>query len=183
MQDERLENLLRESDADLDAPRGSAGLAERVRATAKKRAARRRYIGAVGIVILVVSVTSAVFERTKKPAVLVDVTSARIEIAQLADEAKWRSELAERLWQRERDAKKFQAQKRRATNLINVPIEAPVERPAYAMLYQADRMARNPGLRDAAIEAYREVSSDFPKTPSAQVARQRLETMIERKDG
>jgi len=45
---------------------------------------------------------------------------------------------------------------------------------ALTTVYQADRMYRDLGLRESAVESYQQVISLFPDTPAAKIARQKL---------
>ncbi|UCG57813.1 MAG: hypothetical protein JSU70_23475, partial [Phycisphaerales bacterium] len=53
-------------------------------------------------------------------------------------------------------------------------IQKEVDRTAFILVYQADRLHRELGQRDAAVETYNRVIKLFPETQWAQVARQRL---------
>src|SRR5262249_37504647 len=54
---------------------------------------------------------------------------------------------------------------------------------AFALVYQADQIRTASGRTTAAIELYRQVAADFPQSPSAAVARQRLALLDGRKGG
>jgi len=68
------------------------------------------------------------------------------------------------------------------TELTSIPdtlqeVRKQVEKTAFIMVYQADRMYRDLNQRDSAIRTYERTIELFPQTESAEVARQRLTEM------
>ena len=99
-----------------------------------------------------------------------DVAQTRAEIRRLDEEANFRLQLAEKLWQRERERSKTKTSGRGFTV---EPADAAIDRAAFAMVYQADRIAHDDAT-PAAQKIYREVVQYFPQTQWAQLARERL---------
>jgi hypothetical protein len=102
---------------------------------------------------------------------------ARAELLAIAREADRRAAAAEAMWSAERRT-------RRVASIPAAPdIADQVERAAFTMVYQAARMPAAGGASSPAAAVYRQVSQAFPDAPSAQVARQRLSELTNRKDG
>ena len=181
-----LEQLLRDADA-TEAPQTQhADLAERVRGVAARRARRTR-LAAGGVAAgcaaaLVVWVMRSPVDQPTTPKQVVQSTQpapdARAELLAIAREADRRAALAEAMWAAERRATR---PLRRGT--IAPDVASQVERAAFTMVYQAARMPVAGGPDSPAADVYRQVTHAFPDTPSAQVARQRLSELTNRKDG
>jgi hypothetical protein len=110
--------------------------------------------------------------QTTRPA-----TDARAKLAAISQEADRRAAVAEAMWAAERRTT------RPSRGRLTPDVDAQVERAAFTMVYQAARMPVAGGARSPAADVYRQVSHAFPDTPSAQVARQRLSELTNRKDG
>lgn len=61
-------------------------------------------------------------------------------------------------------------------------IREQVDKTAFMLVYQADRMYRELGLKKSAVRAYDRVIELFPESPSAKVARQRLSEIKKHKE-
>jgi hypothetical protein len=180
-----LEQLLRDADANDASPALPPGLAQRVRGVAAHRARRAR-LAAGGVVAgclaaLVVwvirtpvdpPITSRQIAQTTRSA-----PDARAELLAISQEADRRAAMAEAMWAAERRTA------RSSRRTLTPDVNAQVERAAFMMVYQAGRMPVAGGAKSPAADVYRQVSHAFPDTPSAQVARQRLSELTNRKDG
>lgn len=62
-------------------------------------------------------------------------------------------------------------------------IQQQVDKTAFILIYQADRMYRELNQRESAVETYKRVIQLFPENQWAQVARQRLEQIKEKQSG
>jgi hypothetical protein len=189
---DRLEQLLRDADAEVAQAMATGDLVERVHGVSRARRKRNRFVGAAAVILLVAAGAIAWLPREQKPGEVAmvqreatqpeDIAAARVELSAIEEEVLWRSELAAKLWQRERERQRTLVLRRKPL-ATGHSVEGEVDRAAFAMVYQADRMAREMQLPEAAAQVYRQVSSDFPRTPSAAVAKQRLAAMNLQKDG
>lgn len=187
-----LESLLQRADrAAGPPPAGPADLADRVRRLARRRHRTRVVVRAAVAAVVVAGLGLAVHSAAVRnepselttaqqptppdPASNEEVARLRSEIAQLRQEA---NALAEQI----RGMTAIQEQRQRLDQLEQAvarlesgeEVRGEMERAAFTIVYQADRMYRELGLRDSAVEAYREAVKLFPDTPSAEIARTRL---------
>lgn len=184
--EDKIKKLLQEADrmAGLPSP-VSANLSAAVR----RRAHRRHFISvaaplaaaavvliAVGILSLAIRTTETTQEQEKIALLETQLkqlqvrTDAALNLIQevLADE------------QRQQRLDKLEAQ------LASIPdpleeIQKQVDKTAFILVYQADRMYRELNRTDSAVETYNRVIELFPKNRWAQVARQRLSEIEEQK--
>lgn len=181
-----LEQLLREADANDASPALRSDLTVRVREVASRRARAARLAtgGVVAgcVAALVMWVVRPPADQPATPTQVVQTTTQpaadpRAELLAIAQEADRRAAMAEALWAAERRTSQ-------PVSLTIAPdVAAQVERAAFTMVYQAARMPATGGAKSPAAEVYRQVNQSFPDTPSAQVARQRLNELTNRKDG
>ena len=184
--EDKIKNLLQEADrmAGLPGPI-SANLAAAVR----RRAHRRHFISvaaplaaaavvliAVGILSLAVRTTETTQEQEKIALLETQLkqlqarTDATLNLIQevLADE------------QRQQRLDELEAQ------LASIPdpleeIQKQVDKTAFILVYQADRMYRELNRTDSAVETYNRVIELFPKNRWAQVAREQLSEIEKQK--
>ncbi len=57
-----------------------------------------------------------------------------------------------------------------------------IDQAALGLLYEADRIAKDPALRDTATEFYRQIATELPPGAATDIARQRLAALTQRKD-
>jgi len=180
-----LEQLLRDADATDESSAVRSDLAQRVRGIAARRARRTR-LAAGGVVAgclaaIVMWVVRTPVDRPVAPTQIVQTTKpatdARTELVEITKEADRRAAMAEAMWAAERRTA------RPSRGALTPDVDAQVERAAFTMVYQAARMPIAGGARSPAADVYRQVSHAFPDTASAQVARQRLSELTNRKDG
>lgn len=200
---ERLGELLRRADAAAPAPTmESANLADRVRWRARRR--RQTRIGGVAVAAAIFLAAGMLVWRSVHPAASItenrspaqaaasdapippnalDAAALRAEIARLKLEAEVRAAVAQRMMDLQTRAKKpGGAADARATLDPSTALRLEVDQAALALVYQADAKTRSPDLRSAAAESYRFVLTQFPQTPAAALAKQRL-VELENKPG
>jgi hypothetical protein len=191
-----METLIREADAAAgEAPRVGADLAGRVEALGRRRK-RTRVAGmsAAGIafVIGIGMVWTAglgpevgpgevvVLARGGESKAQTDAEVARLreEIEILRAQADAYKALADRLLM-EREDRALVARSARPISGAGVldPIQTQLDRAAFTMMYQADRMREELNLPGSAAEQYRRVIELFGQTRWAEVARDRLKEM------
>jgi hypothetical protein len=168
MKHDPIEKLLQQADCRLSASSSrSDGLADRVyRTYRRRRLVRGAGVGACAVAMLV---GSALF--ISPPPADPAPRDLRAEIAALEEKIAAQERAIERLLRVERE---FQAQARMKRLIPVISEEAAAERAASAVVFQADRLLRTPGLTEPARQAYGRVIEHFPQTVSADHARKRL---------
>ena len=197
MNDDGLRKLLREADAAAGQPPKVAGdLARRVRVLAARRRRVEFGMSAAAAILLATGMTFLMSQSTAsrssagRPAIVkggpavakgspIVPESADIvaEIARLDREASVRLAVARRTEELVREMRERDAAKRTQEVYVDPVADArrEVEKAAYTLVSQADRMCRDMNLCAAAEVNYRRVLELFPETPWATVARQRLD--------
>lgn len=186
MTEDKIKNLLQKADQMAGAP---APVSVNLSAAVRRRAHRRRIatfaapLAAAAVVIIGLGVWS-ITTRTPK------TTQDQIKIALLEDQIKQlqvRTDAALNLIQevlederRQRRLDELEAQ------LASIPdpleeLQKQVDKTAFILVYQADRMYRELNQTDSAVEAYNRVIALFPQNRWAKVARQRLAEIENRK--
>lgn len=199
MNDDRLADLLRETDRALPPPTGRPDLAARVRRRAAQHRIVRRTGGALAAAIALALGATFAFraashkaappETPMRPdAVQVAIADSQEELAQLRAELDQLRAEADSTLAIIEAVKTQQQQRARAAAIAQASsdpqeqIRQELDRAAFTIVYQADRMYRELGLKQSAIRDYRQTIELFPGTPAAQVARERL-TQIETNQG
>ncbi|MFQ5807931.1 MAG: hypothetical protein ACE5I3_15915 [Phycisphaerae bacterium] len=189
MSDDPLKRILQAADAAAgEPPEMPADLAQRVRILAGRRRRVRFGVSVAAAIVLAVGMTSlwsqtpapsrpgGDSQMVRGPQEPPDVESIRAEIEQLRREAEMRLAVARRTQEiltQMRRAEEFTKQE-----VVPDPIaraRREVEKAAYTLVYQADRMCRELDLCDSAAVKYQRVVELFPDTRWAAVARQRLD--------
>ena len=186
MTEDKIKNLLQKADQMGGAP---APVSANLSAAVRRRAHRRHIatfaapLAAAAVIIIGLGVWS-ITTRTPK------TTQDQIKIASLEDQIKQlqvRTDAALNLIQevlederRQRRLDELEAQ------LASIPdpleeLQKQVDKTAFILVYQADRMYRELNQTDSAVEAYNRVIELFPQNRSAEVARQRLAEIENRK--
>lgn len=192
MNRDAVETLLQQADwAAGPSPASRVDLADRVRRLARRRHRTQTAVRVTAAAVVAIGVGLAVHSVTLRhrledrivalpppPAASPspeEVAQLRSQLAQLQKEA---NDLAARI----RGMTAIQEQRERLARMERAvaslesgeAVRAQMERAAFTIVYQADRMDRELGLRESALRAYREAIRLFPETPSAKIARDRL---------
>jgi hypothetical protein len=174
-----LEKLLQEADVGGGEPRVGEDLPARVVLAADRRRLMRRVSGGAVAIILGLGIAMGVRVSNARY-----VERLRAEVMELRKEREWRMEMTMRLWEQERQWRRLMEARRKAAEMDPMErVQEQVERAAFSMVYQADRMAEQMGLDRSAAKVYRQVCEDFPATHSAEIARQRLAKLGDGKEG
>lgn len=186
MTEDKIKNLLQEADrmAGLPTP-VSANLSAAVR----RRAHRRRFVNlaaplaAAAVVLIAAGIWNLAIRTT-------ETTQEKEKIALLETRLKQlyvRTDAALNLIQDvlEKEQKQHSLDELEA-QLASIPdpleeIQKQVDKTAFILVYQADRLYRELNRTDSAVEAYNRVIELFPRNQWAQVARQRLSEIENRK--
>jgi uncharacterized protein YoxC len=184
--EDKIKNLLKEADLMAGPP---APVSSNLSATVRHRANRRRFISlaspfaaaamlliASGIWILAIRTTKTTQEQDK-------IALLETQIKQLQARTNSALNLIQDMLeetQRKEQLNELEAQ------LASIPdpleeIQKQVDKTAFILLYQADRMYRELNQTDSAVETYNRIIKLFPKNRWAQVARQRLSEIDNRK--
>ena len=171
-----LGQLLRQTDQAIQAPSLIPGLTTRAQQKGRRRKQVRRSAAVALVIGLSLGISIVALQRPTPPAPTVatdsgEVQRVRLQLAELNREADLHERLARRIAARER---------RRP---VRAQLELDVDEAAFALVYQADRLARQPNLQLAAADFYRQVASDFPDSTWAPIARERLARLTDRKEG
>ncbi|MEX0676184.1 MAG: hypothetical protein WD063_03870 [Pirellulales bacterium] len=188
MNDGELRNLLRGADADFEKPIIAPGeLAGRVRRLDQKRRRRSRVLLTAVPVVVVAAVATAwsLVPRAALPTgTEKSVAGAALdwgEIERLQAEADFHERLARQMIAlRKRDRALEQAQRALAEPDPLDVVREQVDVVAYRMIQRADELRTQMDPSEEAIRLYRDVEQLFPKTHSAEVARERLTALAAR---
>jgi Tfp pilus assembly protein PilN len=177
MTEDKIKNLLQRADEMAGAP----GPVSINLSTVRHRANRRRIISIATPVAAAAAILIAVglYGFTLRAAKITHqqkIALLEMQIEQLQARADATYNLVQEVLQNEREQQRLyelQAQ------LASIPdpleeIQKQVDKTAFNLVYQADRMYRELNLKSSAIRTYKRVIKLFPKTQWAEVARERL---------
>jgi len=179
MTEEKIKNLLQK--ADKAAP-AQTPVCSSLTAAVRRRAGRRRFVN-IAAPVATAAALLIIFGAWRLAARTTQTKQHQNKIASLQAEIKElhaRTDAALKLIQ---EVLENQRQQRRLdelqTQLAAIPdpleeIRKQVDKTAFILVYQADRMYRELNQKDSAIRAYNRVMELFPQTQSAKVAEQRL---------
>jgi hypothetical protein len=176
--DRTLEHLLKQADQaapPADMPAGIASAALEI--VHRQRRSRRRLMIVSAASVCIFAFTTGLWKfQPRSPTTVVTnfpnnniVDDQNRKLAELDAEIERQSRLIDRLEKAERRVERRSQKARRGLWVWSAPIDASVEEAAFAVVFQADRMAAR-GLTKSAVEFYRLASERFPDTPAAQRA-------------
>jgi len=177
MTEDKIKNLLQKADETAGVP---APVSVNLSAV-HRRANRRRIVSVATPIAAAAAILIAVglygfTLRAAKTAHQQKIASLETQIEQLQARADATYNLVQEVLDNERKQQRLdelQAQ------LASIPdpleeIQKQVDKTAFNLVYQADRMYRELNLKSSAIQTYKRVIELFPETHSAEVARERL---------
>ena len=173
-----LEQLLRDADATANREGGSTSV-DAVYERVAQRRNRRVAVRCAAVAAIVLASALYMMPRRRALMTMSTITPATIAppsvtLEALNAEADRREALVDRLVKIESDTRRQIALRRRGAQPDPLDeAQQQMETAAFAMVYQANRLAETVG-QDSARPVYREVVAYFPQTESAQIARQRL---------
>ncbi len=179
MTEEKIKNLLQKAD---QAAPAQTPVCSRLTAALRRRANRRRFINITAPIATAATllITFGVWHLTTRTTQTKQdrnkITSLQAEIKELHARTDATLKLIQEVLDNQRQQRRLdelQAQ------LANIPkpleeIQKQVDKTAFILVYQADRMYREHNQKNSAIRAYNRVIELFPQTQSAKVAKQRL---------
>jgi hypothetical protein len=181
---DRLEQLLHQTDraAAAPAPARAADLVDGVLIQSHRRKVRSRITGTVAAIFLCLGVTAwllnaPIANHSSRPELTAtappNIADLRTELASVQREVATREAAVDRLaaFERRSHVQERWAELNRDSAS---PDDPAADRAAFAVLYQADRLARSAGSPESVAQTYRQIIACFPTTPSAELAKQRL---------
>jgi hypothetical protein len=191
MTEDRIKNLLKEADRMAAGPGPvPANLAHVVR----RRAHRTRVanittpIAAAAVVLIAVGIwqlSGKVDEGASVPLVAQERTVvSQADIQQLVARTDALVEFVHEVLEQERSRQRLAELEMKLASIPDplYEIQKGIDKTAFILLYQADRMYRELDLKDSAVEAYNRVIELFPENRWAETARQRLSEIENKKD-
>jgi TolA-binding protein len=186
MIEDKMKNLLQEADrmASLPSP-----VSAELSAAVRRRAHRRRFLNlaaplaAAAVVLIVAGIWSLTIRTTETTPEGERIALLESQLKQLQVRTDAVSNLIQEVLveeQKQHSLNELEAQ------LASIPdplkeIQKQVDKTAFILVYHADRMYRELNRTDSAVETYNRVIELFPKNRWAQVARQRLSEIENRK--
>jgi len=185
MKEDKIKNLLQEADQTAGRPAPVYVSLSAVR----RRANRRRFVSlaaplsAAAVVLIAIcmwGLTTRIPETTPEQE---KIASLEAQIKQLQVSTDAAINLIHEVLEDERRQSRLDELE---AQLASIPdpleeIQKQVDKTAFILVYQADRLYRELNLTDSAVEAYNRVIELFPKNRWAKVARQRLTEIENRK--
>lgn len=185
MSDERIEKLLQEADR-------MAGQPAEVRVDLsgiRHRANRRRLVNIAGpiaaaaVLMMALGIWSITLRTTQPTPEQKRIASIENQVKQLQARTDAAMSLIQEMLEQERRQQRLDELE---TELAGIPdpleeMQKQVDKTAFILVYQADRLYRELSQTTSAVEAYNRVIRLFPKNQWAQVARQRLEEIENKK--
>jgi tetratricopeptide (TPR) repeat protein len=179
MTKDKIENLLRTADQMAGpAKLVSANLAAAVRQRAHWRRTIRILtpVAAVIAALAAVGVWSLATTRTETPQDQTRLVSIETQLAQLQARTDATLKLIQDVLEKERQQRKLAELEAKLANIRDPlkEVQEQIEKTAFILVYQADRMYQQRNQRDSALATYNRVIELFPQTRSAEKARQKL---------
>ncbi len=187
MTEDKIKNLLQEADRMAGLPRP---VSSNLSAIVKHRAHRRRLrvtltspLAAAAVILIAAGIWNLAIRTSERTKDQEKIVSLEKQLEQL----QIRTDAALNLMQEMLVAKQqVNSLDELEAQLASIPdpleeIQKQVDKTAFILVYQADRLYRELNRTDSAVEAYNRVIKLFPKNRWAQVARQRLSEIESRK--
>jgi len=176
MTEDKIKNLLYEADKTAGGP---VPLSSNLAATVRRRASRRQTanlafrVAAAAVILFALGIWSFNVKKTRDRQRIV---ALEMQIKELKTQTDATLNLIREVLDEERKQRRLnelQAQLASYTDPLE-EIRKQVDKTAFILVYQANRMYRELDQKDSAIKAYKRVIELFPQSRWAEVARQRL---------
>lgn len=147
------------------------------------RRARRRHlatllvpVAAAAVILVALGVWGVSIRLGQTASEQEKIASLEAQVEQLQARADATLKLIQEIVENERRQRRLDQLQAELTSIPDTlqEVQEQVEKTAFIMVYQADRMYRELNQRDSAIRTYERTIELFPQTESAEVARQRL---------
>ncbi|MHC4574679.1 MAG: tetratricopeptide repeat protein [Planctomycetota bacterium] len=179
MTEDKIRSLLQRADKVAGPPaRPPANLTAAVRRRAHRRRKRNLVasVAAAATILIAVGVWSLATRTTERRSEQERIASLEAQLHQLQARADATLNLIKEVLEREQQQRRL-AELQAKLASIGDPLEEvqeQVEKTAFILVYQADRMYLELDQKDSAVRTYRRVVELFPQTRSADTAKQRL---------
>jgi len=186
MTEDKIKNLLQEADRMAGLPgRVSANLS----AVVRRRAHRRRFVSlaaplaAAAVVLIAAGIWNLAIRTTETAPESKRIALLETQLEQLQARTDAALELIQEVLAEERRQSRLDELQAQLAAIADPLEEAQkhLDKTAFILVYQADRLYRELNRMDSAVEAYNRVIELFPKNRWAQVARQRLSEIEKQK--
>jgi len=185
MTEDKIRNLLQEADE-------TAGLPDQVHVSlsaVRSRASRRRLVtlaaplAAAAVILIAAGVWNAVNKTTKTTREQEKIASLESQVQQLQARTDAALDLIHQVLEEERRQRRLDELEAQLASIRDPleEIQKHVDKTAFILVYQADRMYRELNQTDSAVEAYNRVIQLFPKNRWAKVAWERLSEIENKK--
>jgi len=182
--EERIRTLLQKADEAADEPRFGPVTVGGIRAQARRRQLVRIGAPMAAAAMVLVGVTLwAICMQTGRPQPQPQqIVSLEEQVKQLQTQTDATLKLVREVLERDRQDRRLAALE---TELASIPdpvkeIGRQVDKTAFILVYQADKLYKELNQTDSAVRAYREVIQLFPTNQWADVARERLSQIEQR---
>jgi len=185
MTEDKIKNLLQKADQMAGGP---APVSANLSAVVRRRANRRRIATfavpvAAAVFLIGLGVWSITIRTSKTTQDQEKIASLETEIKQLQARTDAALNLIQEVLEEERRQRRLDELE---AQLASIPdpleeLQKQVDKTAFILVYQADRMYRELNQMDSAVEAYNRVIALFPQNRWAKVARERLAEIENRK--
>lgn len=176
MTEDKIKNLLYEADQTAGGP---VPLSSNIAAAVRRRASRRHTanlafrVAAAAVVLFALGIWSF---NVKKARDRQRIVVLEAEIKQLKTQTDATLNLIRQVIDEERKHRRLDEMR---AQLASIPdpledIQKQVDKTAFILVYQANRMYSELNQKDSAVQAYKRVIELFPQSPWAEVARQRI---------
>jgi tetratricopeptide (TPR) repeat protein len=187
MTEDKIKNLLQEADLMAGLPGAvSANLSALVRRRAHRRHLRISLatpLAAAAVILIAAGIWNLTIRTTEKTNDLEKIVALEKQLEQLQTKTDAALNLIQDVFvaeQKNDSLGELEAQLASFTDPLE-EIQKQVDKTAFILVYQADRLYRELNRTDSAVETYNRVIELFPKNRWAQVARQRLSEIDSRK--
>ncbi len=181
MSDERLKELLQRADETAGAPAFRNPRAGEIRRRVFRRRLKMISLPAAAVLLIGVGVGTLCLRRECTPPPQQQIATVEAQLRQLQAQTDAVLKLVHEVLEKDRQEGQLAALE---AELASIPdpteeIERQVDKTAFVMLYQADRLYKQLRQTDSAVEAYKEIIQLFPENQWADVARERLSEIQE----
>lgn len=183
MNDEQIRALLQRTDETAGAPRFGPVTAAGIRGQARRRQLAKAGVPlAVAASVLIGVVLWTLCLRTEEPQPQ-RIASLEEQVKQLQAQTETTLKLVQEVLEKDRQDRRLAALQ---AELASIPdpvqeIDRQIDKTAFILVYQADKLYKELNLTDSAVQAYKEVIQLFPTNQWADVARERLSQIEQRR--
>lgn len=186
MTEDKLKNLLQETDRAAGPPKPVVvSLSAIYRRAYRRRLFFRAPFAAAAVLLIAAGILSYTIKTTKTSHQQEKIVSLENQIRQLQVSTDAAINLINEVLEKERQQNRLDELQVRLAAMPDPleEIQQQVDKTAFILVYQADRMYRELNQTESAVETYKRVIQLFPDNQWAQVARQRLAQIKEKQSG